>query len=146
MRIDAILLSNGSNPGGAWCASPKAAALTTLHGASQLAAAAPGFGEPFHIVTACGGESRGLGDDWPDTPPITSHAWAVNKPNQGRPAGSATCSPASIVDFHPGDGVVTVLGLHRVGGGEEAVRAGADVTVGGHQRSRRTRPAGPARQ
>ncbi|MDT7800672.1 MAG: hypothetical protein QOI78_4105 [Actinomycetota bacterium] len=128
MRIDAILLGlalERLRPGGRLVRVAEAA-LTTLHGASQLAAAAPGFGEPFHIVTACARLLElDLGDDWPDTPPITSHARAVDEPWD--PPGALDLLTGDTV--RPGDGVVTVLGLHRAAAFEEAVRVGADVTV-----------------
>jgi hypothetical protein len=67
----------------------------------------------------------GLGDDWPAEPPITSHARRVDEP--WTPPGSTDLLTGDTV--RPGDGVVTVLGLHRAAAFEEAVRAGADVTV-----------------
>jgi AcrR family transcriptional regulator len=128
MRVEAILLGlalERLRPGQRLVRVAEAA-LTTLHGAGQLAAAAPGFGEPFHIVTACAGLlDLGLGDGWPATPPITT---------QARPADQPWTPPAGIDlltgdTVRPGDGVVTVLGLHRAAAFEEAVRTGADVTV-----------------
>ncbi|WP_372665093.1 TetR/AcrR family transcriptional regulator [Amycolatopsis kentuckyensis] len=128
MRVNAILLGlalERLRPGRRLVRVAEAA-LTTLHGASQLAAAAPGFGEPFHIVTACTALlDLHLDDDWPATPPITT---------QARPAGDPWTPPAATdlltgEPIRPGDGVVTVLGLHRAAAFEEAVRAGADVTA-----------------
>ncbi|MGI5157909.1 TetR/AcrR family transcriptional regulator [Microbispora sp. CA-102843] len=106
-------------------------ALTTLHGASQMADAAPGFAEPFDIVAACAGlADLDLGDRW-DLP----HLPFVP---QARPAGEPW-SPPPAVDALRGepaplarDGVVAVLGLHRLGAVEEAVRAappGGEVTA-----------------
>jgi len=128
MRVEAILLGlalERLGPGRRLVRVAEAA-LTTLQGASQLAAAAPGFGEPFHLVTACAALlDLDLTDDWPSEPPITT---------QARPA-DATWNPPAATDlltgeaFRPGDGVVTVLGLHRAAAFEEAVRAGADVTA-----------------
>ncbi|VVJ19123.1 Uncharacterised protein [Amycolatopsis camponoti] len=128
MRVDAILLGlalERTRPGQRLVRVAEAA-LTTLHGASQLAAAAPGFGEPFHIVAACTALlDLDLDDDWPAVPPITS---------QPRPADEPW-TPPTVTDlltgepFRPGDGVVTILGLHRAAAFEEAVRTGADVTA-----------------
>ncbi|MGW3994726.1 TetR/AcrR family transcriptional regulator [Amycolatopsis sp. NPDC004772] len=128
MRVDAVLLGlalERVHPGRRLVRVAEAA-LTTLHGASQLAAAAPGFGEPFHLVTACAALlDLGLADDWPAEPPITT---------QARPDGQPW-NPPEATDlltgetFRPGDGVVTVLGLHRAAAFEEAVRTGADVTA-----------------
>ncbi|GHF91164.1 MULTISPECIES: TetR/AcrR family transcriptional regulator [Amycolatopsis] len=127
-RLDAILLGlalERARPGRRLVRVAEAA-LTTLHGASQLAAAAPGFGEPFHLVTACAALlDLGLADDWPAEPPITT---------QARPTGQPWDPPSATdlltgENFRPGDGVVAVLGLHRAAAFEEAVRAGADVTA-----------------
>jgi AcrR family transcriptional regulator len=105
--------------------------LTILHGASQLAAAAPGFLEPFNVVRACEQlADLDLDDRWP--PPHFS--WIP----PARPA-DAPWSPPPAVDAirgeHArlaGDGVVAILGLHRLEAAEEAVRAAppaARVTV-----------------
>jgi AcrR family transcriptional regulator len=99
--------------------------LTTLHGARQLAAAAPGFGEAFDVVSACEQlASLALNDFW--APP--QHVAAA------RPAAGAW-TPPDAVDLVtggpavPADGIVAVLGLHRLAAAEEAVRAGGPVTV-----------------
>lgn len=106
-------------------------ALTTLHGASQLAAAAPGFGEPFAVVHACEQlADLDLGDVWQP-----SHLPHVPR---ARPADERWTPPAVTDALRgaparlSGDGVVAILGLHRVAAVEEAVRAappGADVTA-----------------
>jgi AcrR family transcriptional regulator len=110
-------------------------ALTTLHGATQLAAAAPGFADPFDVVTACEGLAglelgSGRGDEW--APPHLQYA------PQARPADRAWEPPAApdAVRGAPArltdDGVVAVLGLHRLVAVEEAVRAappGSAVTA-----------------
>ncbi|CAM3428543.1 TetR/AcrR family transcriptional regulator [Kibdelosporangium persicum] len=87
-------------------------ALTTLQGASQLAAAAPGFGEPFTVVTAC---ERLADTDFDD-------AWLTP---QTTPDVQTVDEPSTLTR----DGVVAVLGLHRLSAVEEALRAGADVTL-----------------
>jgi AcrR family transcriptional regulator len=128
MRVDAILLGlalERLRPGRRLVRVAEAA-LTTLHGASQLAAAAPGFGDPFHIVTACTALlDLDLDDDWPEAPPITSQARPAGQPWNPPPATDLLTGEP----FRPGDGVVTILGLHRAAAFEEAVRAGADVTA-----------------
>jgi AcrR family transcriptional regulator len=105
------------------------AVLTTLHGAAQLAAAAPGFLEPFNVVRACERlADLDLNDHWPDTGlyPLA------------RPVDESWTPPvaADLVHDEPvdltADGVVTVLGLNRVSAAEDAVRAvapGTQVTV-----------------
>jgi AcrR family transcriptional regulator len=95
--------------------------LTTLQGASQLAAAAPGFVEPFNVVKACEQLAYlDLDDDWLDLPFLTP-VHAVDEP-WAPPAGgdSVRGCPARLAD----DGVVAVLGLNRASAIEHAVRAG----------------------
>ncbi|MFE2754823.1 TetR/AcrR family transcriptional regulator [Actinosynnema sp. NPDC059335] len=99
--------------------------LTTLSGASGLAAAAPGFVEPFDVISACE-RLAGLDlNDWWATPPGA----AVR--DDDRP-----WSPPTVVDLVRGsevtpdeDGVVVVLGLNRLAAVEEAVRADVPVTL-----------------
>jgi AcrR family transcriptional regulator len=86
-------------------------ALTTLHGAGQLAAAAPGFLEPFDVVRACARlVDLDLDDAW--LPPHL--AYAV----KARPVDERWSPPPGA----PADGVVAILGLHRLASIEEAVR------------------------
>ncbi|MEV4620332.1 helix-turn-helix domain-containing protein [Asanoa sp. NPDC049573] len=96
-------------------------ALTTLHGASQLAAAAPGFLEPFDVVRACARlADLDLDDAW--LPPHLPYAV------KARPVDERWSPPAGA----PTGGVVAILGLHRLASVEEAVRAapaGVPVTV-----------------
>lgn len=106
-------------------------ALTVLHGAGQLAAAAPGFGEPFTMVTVCESLAHlDLGDEWsPPHLPFVPQARVADEP-WSPPAlpDALRAEPARL----SGDGVVAVLGLHRLTALEEAVRAappGAQVTV-----------------
>ncbi|MFI9586213.1 TetR/AcrR family transcriptional regulator [Streptomyces sp. NPDC052236] len=97
------------------------AALTTLHGASLMADAAPGFVDPFNVISACERlAGLDLADEWP--PPHLAYIPGA------RPAAepwSPPCAldlvrdePARLTD----DGVVAVLGLHRLEAVEEAVR------------------------
>ncbi|GAA1346382.1 TetR/AcrR family transcriptional regulator [Saccharothrix algeriensis] len=97
-------------------------ALTMLHGAGQLAAAAPGFGEPFAVVRACERLAElDLDDAWqpahlPHVPPA-------------RPADEPWSPPAATDALRAeparlgSDGVLAVLGLHRLAAVEEALRA-----------------------
>jgi AcrR family transcriptional regulator len=107
------------------------AVLTTLTGASQLAAAAPGFGDPFDVVRACEHlAGLDLADEW--QPPHLPHIPKMTKVDE-------PWSPPSTVDALrgdalrlDGDGIVAILGLHRLGAIEEALRAapaGVDVTL-----------------
>jgi AcrR family transcriptional regulator len=108
------------------------AVLTTLHGAAQLAAAAPGFLEPFNVVRACERlADLDLDDRWLDTglhpePRSADQPW--NPPASDRLTDLVTEEPVDLTE----DGVVTVLGLNRVSAAEDAVRAvapGTRVTV-----------------
>jgi AcrR family transcriptional regulator len=106
-------------------------ALTTLHGASQLAAAAPGFGEPFDVVSVCEQLSDlGLNDKWqPPHLPLIPKARPADEPWSPPPMTDALRDEPA--ELH-GDGVVAVLGLHRLVAIEEAVRAtppGRSVTA-----------------
>lgn len=106
--------------------------LTLLHGASHLAETAPGLGDPFDLALAC----RHLGGiELPDN-------WAPAHLPYVAPARSCQDSwlpPAELTDLLTGepvdvdaDGVVAVLGVHRLEAVEEAIRAaspGESVTV-----------------
>lgn len=97
-------------------------ALTTLHGASQLAAAAPGFGEPFAIVRACEQLAElDLDDTWqPAHLPHISPARPTNQPWTPPAMTDALRDQPAPLDH---DGVLAVLGLHRLAAIEEALRA-----------------------
>ncbi|RKR92127.1 TetR family transcriptional regulator [Micromonospora pisi] len=105
--------------------------LTTLHGARQLAAAAPGFVEPFNLVRAVEQVAElDLEDRW--EVPHLAHI------PQARPADEPWSPPPSTDALRDepvrlnGDGVVAILGLHRISAIEEAVRAAppdVDVTA-----------------
>lgn len=96
--------------------------LTTLYGASQLGDAAPGFVEPFNLVGACEQlAGLDLDDGWP--PPHIPYI------ARARPADETWTPPyerdavRGDAAHLAGDGVVAVLGLHRLAAAEEAVRA-----------------------
>ncbi|MFE5503298.1 TetR/AcrR family transcriptional regulator [Amycolatopsis japonica] len=100
--------------------------LTTLHGAGQLAATAPGLVEPFDVVSACERLAGLAFNDWWAPPVIAPTAQAADRP--WSPPGAVDLVRAE--SFVPGDGVVVVLGTHRLAAAEEAVRAsGGEVTV-----------------
>ncbi|MGD9986303.1 MAG: TetR family transcriptional regulator [Pseudonocardia sp.] len=98
-------------------------ALTLLQGAARLAVAAPGFGEPFTVVRACELlADADLGDTWAE-PAFAAYAPTprpVDEPWQPPTAVDALRGNAVTV---PGDGLVLVLGLHRLEAFEHAVRA-----------------------
>ncbi|SDX70517.1 DNA-binding transcriptional regulator, AcrR family [Amycolatopsis xylanica] len=100
-------------------------ALTVLHGASQLAAAAPGFTEPFNVVSTCARLADvDLGDEWLPSRMIPQTR-SLDVPWD--PPGAVDAlreEPVSLA----GDGIVALLGLHRVSAIEEAVRAAAPDT------------------
>ncbi|MDQ8703674.1 helix-turn-helix domain-containing protein [Streptomyces sp. LHD-70] len=130
--------------------------LTSLHGARQLADAAPGFIEPFTVIHACERLADSTPHDtWaPPHLPYVPRARPVDEPwprasaPEGSQAGSRAGSRVvgadpvanpAFVDAVRGtparlgaDGVLAVLGLHRLEAVEEAVRSappGATVTV-----------------
>ncbi|NEA52641.1 TetR/AcrR family transcriptional regulator [Streptomyces sp. SID13666] len=135
MKLDALLLGlalEGLRPPGAPDGSlvrVAEAVLTTLHGAGQMAAAAPGFVEPFNVVSACA-QLAGLDlNGWWPPPHVITQAWPTDEPWSPPPTLDAVHGgPARLTD----DGVVAILGLHRLEAVEEAVRAappGATVTA-----------------
>lgn len=94
--------------------------LTTLHGASGLAAAAPGFLEPFNVVRACEHlAALELDDGW-TVPPFLTQPQPVDEPWSPPAATDAVRGEPAQLDR---DGVVAVLGLHRLAAAEDAVRA-----------------------
>ncbi|GAA1290118.1 TetR/AcrR family transcriptional regulator [Saccharothrix xinjiangensis] len=99
--------------------------LTALHGASGLAGAAPGFGEPFDVISACERlAGLELSDWWP--PPARPPVRAEDAPWRPPTAVDLVRAEPVVPDE---DGVVVVLGLNRLAAAEEAVRAGGLVTV-----------------
>lgn len=101
------------------------ALLTTLLGATQLAATAPGFLEPYDVVTTVERlADLPINDFWvapSSAPPVrrTDEAW----------------EPPSATDLVRGiphkatDGVVAVLGLNRLDSVEQAARCGKTTVV-----------------
>lgn len=97
-------------------------ALTTLHGASQLAAAAPGFGEPFALVGACEQlADLDLDDSW--QPAHLPHVSPARRTNQRWTPPDGTDALRNQPAHLNRDGVLAVLGLHRLAAIEEALRA-----------------------
>ncbi|MGW2514096.1 helix-turn-helix domain-containing protein [Streptomyces scopuliridis] len=137
MKLDAILLGlalerlrpPGGRDGSGSQVRVAEAALTTLHGASRLAAVAPGFVEPFNVVSAVE-QLAGLAlHDWWPPPHVITQAWPTDEPwDPPRMRDAVRGEPALLTD----DGVVAILGLHRIEAVEEAVRAappGARITA-----------------
>jgi AcrR family transcriptional regulator len=95
------------------------AALTVLHGAGQLASAAPGFVDEMVVVDACAQLAEAdFADRWaPPHLPYVAPARPVDLPFHLDDSTSG--GPAAA----PAEGVLVVLGLHRLTALEEAVRA-----------------------
>ncbi|MCZ4123592.1 TetR/AcrR family transcriptional regulator [Streptomyces sp. H39-S7] len=135
MKLDALLLGlalEGLRAPGAPAGSlvrVAEAVLTTLHGAAQLAAVAPGFVEPFNVVSACERLADLDLNEWWPPPHVITQAWPTDELWAPPPTVDAVRGRAArLAD----DGVVAVLGLHRLEAVEEAVRAappGATVTA-----------------
>ncbi|MFE7122136.1 TetR/AcrR family transcriptional regulator, partial [Streptomyces sp. NPDC057654] len=98
MKVDAILLGlalERLRPSAGRQVRLAESVLTTLHGASRLAAAAPGFVDPFNTVSACEHlAALDLADAWP--PPHLPYA------PRPRPA-DAPWSPPPAVDAVRGE-------------------------------------------
>ncbi|MEU3270334.1 TetR/AcrR family transcriptional regulator [Saccharomonospora sp. NPDC006951] len=125
LRLDAILIGLAlealePDPGGRRLVRTAEVALTTLHGASELASAAPGFVEPFNVVAACEKlAGLDLADSW-QGPPIVPKSRRCSLPWEPAPAVDLLRDEPAVLT---GDGVVTVLGPHRLSAVEDAVRA-----------------------
>jgi AcrR family transcriptional regulator len=121
MRLNAILLGlalENLRPGGRLVRMAEAA-LTTLHGATQLAAAGPGFLEPFNVVSACEQlADLDLNDGWPTLPYLTQSR-TVDEPWAPPEATDVVRGESA----HLTDGLVAILGMHRLEAAEEAVRS-----------------------
>lgn len=130
MGLNALLLASSLEGlgGGRRMVRVAEAVLTTLYGAAQLAAAAPGFGEPFVVVRACERLTTLESED-PLPPSLFPEARTVDEPWSPPPVTDlVTGEPADLT----GDGAVVVLGLERAAAAEDAVRAvdpGTPVTV-----------------
>ncbi|MEU9830367.1 TetR family transcriptional regulator [Streptosporangium sp. NPDC048047] len=97
-------------------------ALTLLNGSAGLAETAPGFGDPFDVVRACGHLAGiDLADAW--NPPHLPYV------SPARPCDDPWIPTAGVSDRITGrradlgdDGVIAVLGAGRLAAAEEAVR------------------------
>lgn len=137
LALERLAAGRGTPEPGARLVRVAEAALTTLQGASVLAQTSPGFVEPFHIVATC--EHLGeldLRDSWQPLyaahvpPPRPSDdPWPpVHAEHEAAPRDALDGTPVDLAR----DGVVAVLGLHRLAAVEDAVRAappGAQVTA-----------------
>ncbi|MGH3885192.1 MAG: TetR/AcrR family transcriptional regulator, partial [Pseudonocardiaceae bacterium] len=133
MKLDALVLGlalEGLRPApGGRLVRVAEAALTTLHGASVLSAAAPGFVDPFDVVATCERLTDLVLDDrWaPPHLPYVARARPADEPWTPPTAVDALRAEPALLT---GDGVVAVLGMHRLAAVEEALRAapvGAEV-------------------
>ncbi|MEU4387879.1 TetR/AcrR family transcriptional regulator [Promicromonospora sp. NPDC023805] len=106
--------------------------LTMLGGSASLAEMAPGFGDPFDRARACEHLAGvDLDDAW--APPYLPHV------EPAEPVRDTWSPPSELVDEIAGgavdlgaDGLVAVLGAHRLGAAEEVVRSvlpGEQATV-----------------
>ncbi|MFI6578777.1 TetR/AcrR family transcriptional regulator [Nocardiopsis sp. NPDC050513] len=135
LRLEAVLLGLSletlAGPGAGRRVRVAEAALTTLYGAVRLAGAAPGFVDPFGVIGACANlADLDVADSWPL--PHLEHVPAADPADAPwSPPGAFDALRRAPADLS-GDGVVAVLGLHRLEAVEEAVRSapdGADVTA-----------------
>jgi AcrR family transcriptional regulator len=137
MRLNALLLGLSlealappSDPGGRRVR-VAGTVLTTLYGTGQLVGVAPGFADPFAVVRACERlADLDLEDAWP--PPHLEHVRrAVPADEEWSPPEAFDAVRRRAVSL-AGDGIVAVLGTHRLEAAEEALRsapAGSSVTA-----------------
>jgi AcrR family transcriptional regulator len=106
------------------------AVLITLHGARGMAAAAPGYLEPFDVIKACERlADLAVADTWP-TPPIVPEPVMVDEPWAPAFLLRDVVTGYQVALDH--DGVYVVLGPERLSAAEDAVRAappGVPVTI-----------------
>ncbi|OLT30383.1 TetR family transcriptional regulator [Nocardiopsis sp. CNR-923] len=135
LRLESVLLGLSletlAGPGTGRRVRVAQTALTTLYGAVRLAGAAPGFVDPFGVIGACANlADLDVADAWPL--PYLEHVPAAEPADAPwSPPGAFDALRREPADL-TGDGVVVVLGLHRLEAVEEAVRSapgGADVTA-----------------
>ena len=100
--------------------------LTALHGATQLAAAAPGFVEPFNVVSACAQLAYlDVADEWLELP-FTTPVRAVDEAWTPPRVWDAVRAEETTLEE---DGLVAVLGLHRAASVEHALRAAPNTPI-----------------
>jgi AcrR family transcriptional regulator len=100
------------------------AALTVLEGARQLASAAPGLVEPFHVVRTC--ESLPDLDSGSGDPALPPPAHEVDA--EWAPPAAVDIITGSAVDLRS-DGLVAVLGVNRLSGVVPALGSGPVTLV-----------------
>ncbi|MGI5171127.1 TetR/AcrR family transcriptional regulator [Spirillospora sp. CA-253888] len=137
VRLEALLLAMGLESCGPHGSAPRRVrlaevALTVLGGSALLAEMAPGFGDPFDRARACEHlADLPLDDTW--APPYLPFIKPAEQCQDAwtPPTGLTDLITGDQIDLG-GDGLVTVLGAHRLEAAEEAVRAarpGEQVTV-----------------
>ncbi|TCP57507.1 TetR family transcriptional regulator [Tamaricihabitans halophyticus] len=100
--------------------------LTTLYGAGELATAAPGFGEPFDVISACERLAGMELNDWWAPPEQVTVPVPDDLPwSAPEMVDRVRAEPVELAE----DGLLAVVGLHRLAVLEEAVRAGGPVTA-----------------
>ncbi len=129
VRLEALLLALpletiwAHRPSGARRVRLAELVLTLLSGSGGFAETAPGFGDPFDIARACEHlASIDLRDQW-DAPhlPFAAPARATRE-IWTAPTDRADEISGRSVDLGA-DGVIAVLGAHRLAAAEEAIRA-----------------------
>ncbi|WP_150243591.1 TetR/AcrR family transcriptional regulator [Nocardiopsis quinghaiensis] len=135
MRLDAVLLAlalealEPPHESGGRRVRVAEAVLTALYGTSQMVGVAPGFVDPFTVVRACERlADLNVADGWP--PPHIAHtAPALPADEDWSPPEAFDAVRRRIVSLAE-DGIVVVLGTHRLGAVEEALRfAPVDAAV-----------------
>ncbi len=99
--------------------------MTTLLGAHQVAASAPGFLEPYDVVTAVEGLAGLEINDYRAAPAASPPVRRADEAWEPPPATDLVRGTPHTA----GDGVVAVLGLNRLDAVEQAARHGRTTVV-----------------
>ncbi|MPZ25894.1 MAG: TetR family transcriptional regulator [Micromonosporaceae bacterium] len=96
--------------------------LTMLHGVDHIAVSAPGFGDPFDVIRVCEELARlDLADVW--LPAHLPYAAPAQPEDRGWTPPEAVDTVRGEPAWLGADGTVAILGTHRLGAAEEALRA-----------------------
>lgn len=93
-----------------------------LHGVDHIAVSAPGFGDPFDVIRVCEELARlDLADNW--SPAHLPYAASPQPEDRAWTPPEAADAVRGESAWLGADGVIAILGTHRLAAAEEALRA-----------------------